>query len=110
MARAAASKNEERGSVFNLRAASVLACGLGHVFSLPCFLTPLHFFRRNIFNVGGNAPMMAEWIDNFSIPVAPKHICDGHNRAGACVYRFFVYAIDILDIQKQARRWCTRVG
>src|SRR5580692_425830 len=52
----------------------VLSGGLGE----KGVLSPLHIFRRHIFFMRGDAPLLAKRIGNLSVAVAPEHVLYGH--------------------------------
>src|SRR5690349_5456218 len=52
----------------------ILSGSSGEERVLPAF----HFFRRYIFYVRGDAPLLAERVGNLSVAVAPEHILQWH--------------------------------
>ena len=51
---------------------------LARGFSKEGILPLLHFFRRDIFLVCSNAPLLAEGIRNRAVAIAPEHILNWH--------------------------------
>ena len=52
----------------------MLPGGLGE----ECILPPLHVFGSHVFYVGGDTPLLSEWVGQLPIAVAPKHVLQGH--------------------------------
>ncbi len=57
----------------------ILSCSLSEERVLPSF----HLFWGYVFLVGGDAPLLAEWVGERAEPVSPEHVLQWHVHAGA---------------------------
>src|SRR6202035_2240184 len=62
-------------------------------------LPALHFFRRYILDVRGNAPLLAERVGNLSVAVAPEHILQWHIDSRTCRNRAVKNLVGVRDVQ-----------
>src|ERR1700690_1529188 len=61
---------------------ALLGGGFGHEFCASA----LHFFGSYVFYVRGNAPVVAGWVGDFAVAIAPEHILYGHGAFCAGFY------------------------
>src|SRR5580700_5389809 len=85
----------QRNVCWLLKLKSVLSGSFGE----ERVLSALHFFRSHIFNVRGDAPLLAERVGNFSIAVAPEHILQRHINPSASCHSAVKNFVRVRDIQ-----------
>src|SRR4029453_16803742 len=73
-------------------------------FFLPGFLTLLHLFWCQVFNVRGQSPLVAERIDHLSEAIAPEHVSHGHRACSTSLDRALIPLVDIIDVRVKRDR------
>src|SRR3989304_4510262 len=59
----------------------------------------LHFLEGDVLEMAGDRPLVAEWIGNLAVPIAPEHGLARHRGFGTCLHGALEQGIRVLDIQ-----------